>query len=515
VSSFATAIALFAGFHALGLGLALRLRTAADLPPRCLGFLITASTALLSYGVFCLAVLLPSTRSVTLVIVAATMAVSVLATAAALRTGAARAAITATTAWMPPVLAGVLAAVYLWPVLAAGPAINDRLTWTLPPDNILPGLFAHRILNAVGPERTAPLLGPGSDHASERPPLQAAVVVTIGSMVRGSAHEYTILATLCQVQWLPALWLVGAACGLSPRTLAAVLVTCAVSGFFFVNTIYTWPKLFAAALMLGALAVALERPAERPRAAGVRVILVAALCALSLLAHPGSVFTLIAVPACWPLLRRVVPLRATRATAAGAVLMAIVLFVPWLAYQTVVDPPSGRLVRQHLGDGRTDGSVAQAVRRANVERPLGEHVRVRVGNLAAQLGNPLVAIWPQSVARGQQEQFFHHGASLGLLLIGLAAILVAPRAGSADAAVQSLARLALVALALWSILVFAPGQAVIHHGSPVTTALLFFAGAYGLTRLPAPVAWSLFGMHAAAGLLIWFVPIWRGPWAPG
>jgi hypothetical protein len=318
VSSFATAIALFAGFHALGLGLALRLRTAADLPPRCLGFLITASTALLSYGVFCLAVLLPSTRSVTLVIVAATMAVSVLATAAALRTGAARAAITATTAWMPPVLAGVLAAVYLWPVLAAGPAINDRLTWTLPPDNILPGLFAHRILNAVGPERTAPLLGPGSDHASERPPLQAAVVVTIGSMVRGSAHEYTILATLCQVQWLPALWLVGAACGLSPRTLAAVLVTCAVSGFFFVNTIYTWPKLFAAALMLGALAVALERPAERPRAAGVRVILVAALCALSLLAHPGSVFTLIAVPACWPLLRRVVTLRATSCSCRGS-----------------------------------------------------------------------------------------------------------------------------------------------------------------------------------------------------
>jgi hypothetical protein len=236
---------------------------------------------------------------------------------------------------------------------------------------------------------------------------------------------------------------------------------------------------------------------------------------LSLLAHPGSLFTLIAVPVCWPLVRRVVTLRATAGTAATGVVTAILLLAPWLAYQAVIDPPSGRLLREHLGDGRTDGSVARIVLRANIERPLAEHLRVRAGNLAAQLGNPMVAIWPRSIAYGQHEQFFHHGASLGLLLIGLLAILIRPRPGGADDAVRKLALLALVALALWSVLLFAPGQAVIHHGSPVTTALLFFAGAYGLTRLPALIAWPLLAMHAAAGLYIWFLPIWRGPWTTG
>jgi hypothetical protein len=512
VSSVATAIVLFVGFQVLGLGLALRVRAAADLPPRFLGLLITASTALLSYGVFWVAVLMPSMRSV---VVAAVTAVSALVTAAALRTGAARAAVRATTVWMPPLLAGVLAAIYLWPVLAAGPVINDRLTWTLPPDNILPGLFAHRIVTAAGPERAAGLLGPGGDHASERPPLQAAVVVTIGSMVRGSAHEYTILAVLCQAQWLPALWLVGAAGGLSRRTLAVVLVGCAVSGFFFINTIYAWPKLFAAALMLGALAVALEPPAAAPRAATARALAVAALCALSLLAHPGPLFTLIAVPFLWPVLRPVIGLRPTLPAAAGAAAAAIALFVPWLAYQAFIDPPSGRLVRQHLGDGRLEGSVAQAIVRANVERPLGEHVRVRVGNLAAQIGRPLVALRPGSIANGQHEQFFHHGAALGLLLVGLVLVLAPPRPGTPDDVVRRLAIVAFAALASWSLLVFGPNQAVIHHGSPVTTALLFFAGAYGLTRLPAPVAWTLFAAHAGAAFYIWFLPVWRGPWGAG
>ena len=518
VSSFATAVALFAGFHVLGLGLALGLRAAADLPPRYLGFLTTASTALLSYGVFYVAVTTPSMRSVTLVTIAALMAVSVLATAAALRTRAARATLAAPTVWMPPLLAGIVAAIYLWPVLAVGPPINARVAWTLPPDNILPGLFAHRTVTAVGPERTGPLLGPGSDPASERPPLQAAVVVT--HRLDGPWQpptSTTILAAFCQVQWLPALWLVGAACGLSRRTLAVVLVACAVSGFFFVNTIYTWPKLFAAALMLGALALALERPADTRRAARVRVVLVAALCALSLLAHPGSLFTLIAVPVCWPLLRRVVTLRATAGTAASGVLAAALLFAPWLAYQAVVDPPSGRLVREHLGDGRTDGSVAQTVLRANVERPFGEHVRVRAGNLAAQLGNPLVAIWPRSVGARPARAVFPSRR-----VTGSAARSAWRRSSSGlvrAAPDDPVRRLGLVG-ARGPGAVERPGLLARPGGDPSRQPGHHRAAVLRRRLRPdaAPGAADVEPVRRCtrrAGVLIWFLPIWRGPWTAG
>ena len=156
-----------------------------------------------------------------------------------------------------------------------------------------------------------------------------------------------------------------------------------------------------------------------------------------------------------------------------------------------------------------------AIARANVERPLTEQVRVRTANLGSQLGNPLVDVWPGSMARGQKEQFFHHGASLGVLLVGLALALLPPRPGTPDDVVRRLAIIAVVALVSWALLVFGPSQAVIHHGSPVTTVLLFFAGACGLTRLPAPVAWTLLAAHAAAGFYIWFLPVWRGPWVTG
>ena len=509
MSTLVTGLLVVAAVQALGLGPALLLRAWAALPWRFLALLTLLATAVLSYAIFWIAFLAPAVR---LPLVGVTLCASLAAGVVALRRcglGPFR----RRDVWGPPLATALLTAIYVCPTLLGGPGINDRLAWTLPSDNILPGLFAYRVVRHASTERPVPPLWPHGDRASERPPLQAAVVVAAGSFVPGvEGNDYQILATLCQAQWLPALWLIGAGCGFRRRTQAFVLAACAVSGFFFINTIYTWPKLFAASLMLGALAIAMDPPREAAPARRARAILAAALGALSLLAHPGPAFTLLAVPLCWPLLSPIIRLRPTRRTAIAGLVAAAMLFAPWLAYQALVDPPTGRLMREHLADGRADGSVAEAIVRANVARPLAEHVRIRAANLASQVGDLSVVIWPASVGHAQVEQFFHHGASLGVLLLGLVLALAPPRPGTPDDAVRRLAIVALVALALWSLLVFAPGQALIHHGSPVTTALLFAAGAYGLTRLPAAAAWSLLGVHTIAFLYIWLLPVWRGPW---
>jgi hypothetical protein len=511
VSTVITVVLVIAAFHALGVGPALVLRSWTALPWRFLALLSLLATSILSYGVFWISFAVPWLR---LPLVGGVTCASVAVGAVAWYR--ARRGVEHRGGGGPALAATVGAAIYVTPLLLGGPAVNDRFTWKLPSDNILPGLFAHRVVVGDSTVRPVPPLWPGGDRASERPPLQAAVVVTVGSMVPGlGGDEYQILATLCQLQWLPALWLIGVACGFPRRTLAFVLLACALSGFFFVNSIYTWPKLFAASLMLGGLAIALEPSRTDPGAARARALVVSTLCALSLLAHPGPVFTLIALPVMWPVLRPILTIRRSAATLVTAGLVVVTLSAPWLAYQTFIDPPSGRLIREHLGDGQPQGSVLTSIARANVERPLAEHVRIRIANLVSQVGNPFVDIWPGSVARGQQEQFFHHGAALGVLLIGLVMALGPPRAGTPDDAVRRLVLVALVSLALWSLLVFAPGDALVHHGSPVTTALLFFGGAYGLTRLRPVASWSLLGLHAAVCLYLWILPVWRGPWLTG
>jgi hypothetical protein len=512
MSSLATGVWLFLGFHAIGLGPALLLRRWTDLPWRYVCLLTLLASSVLSYAAFWMVFIAPATRPA---VVGAILLGSLAVLPLAVPRGQFAATVGRPSVWGPSLATALLSAACLWPLLISGPRVNDRFAWQLPSDNILPGLFAHVVLRG-STVRPVPPLWPDGDRASERPPLQAAVVAIVGSTVPGiGGDEYQELATWCQAQWLPALFLVGLACGVRRAVLTIALGACVFSGFFFVNTVYTWPKLFAAALMLGALAIAIEPAAASAPAARARTMAAAALATLSLLAHPGPVFSLLAVPLCWRYVRPLLQLPITRAACAWSVLTAAALCGPWVAYQSLVDPPTGRLMREHLGDGRAAESVLVAVSRANLERPLREHLRVGLANVAGQLGNPLAAVWPDSITEGQAQQFFRHGASLGVLLVGLVLVLAWPTSGDAAAdPVRRLAGFALVALILWSVMVFAPGQALIHHGSPVTTSLLFFAGAYGLLNLPRAVAGLLLGAHVLGFFVIWILPMGSGPWQP-
>jgi hypothetical protein len=503
VHSLVTGVALFVGFHLLGAGLAVRLAAWADLRPRFLVALTSMATAALAYGVFWIAYLAPRLRSAA---VLAVLAASCASLGLAWLRPADRARLFAFEAWLPAVLSGILCVAWLPPLLEGLP-INQRVEGrALPSDNILPGLIAYTVVSAPG-GALRPLLDVSGDRASERPPLQAAVTVAVGTLVRGTDDEYQMLATLCQAQWAPAILLLCLTAGLGWRSIAFVLVACATSGFFFINTVFTWPKLFAASLMLAAFAIAIERPSARASAGLARLVLAATAGILALLAHPGPAFTLLAVPLCWPLVRPLVHLRFTWKACVLATVVVVAAVAPWVAYQIAIDPPVNRLVREHLGDGRPGGSALSSVLHANLERPIRDHLSARLANLRMQVGNPTVDVWPGSPGRGQFEQFFSYGSALGVLLAGLVAALWKAEPGTGDEAIRRLGVLALVSLGVWSVLVFPAGGAAIHHSSPVTGALLFVAAGHGMSRLPAPLAGVLLAVHAAAATYIWFWPV--------
>jgi hypothetical protein len=305
---------------------------------------------------------------------------------------------------------------------------------------------------------------------------------------------------IAQVQWVQAMLLLGAVCGFARRQQIVVLTACVLSGFFFVNSVFTWPKLLSAWLFLVALAALLEATGADRTARRRQVVLAGGLAGLAVLAHPGVVFTLLALP----LLFRWRPYRAWLDPVAlgGALCLFLSCVTPWLVYQQRVDPPANRVARIHLAGDHSPGerNVVSAVRDAYRSAPVGTHLAHRARNVAAQF-------WSHDVHRGlririQQLQFFHHVPALGILVIGIVLSMTRP-APPGERAIRHLAGLALFSVLVWIVVMFEGGAAVVHHGSYATTALLFFVGAVGLTRLPWCLTLGLLGAHALLFALVW------------
>ena len=182
-------------------------------------------------------------------------------------------------AWLPIVLSAILMVAYQGYVLWAGVTSTVRFTLPLPPeDNIFPLYFANRLFNGLytpwqtPPPFTTMLL---EAQSSDRPPLQAGVVLAVRALGLGSGRltvtlwSYGVLTAACQLGWVPALYALGRVLRFSRRQFTYVFVACACSGFFLMHSIYTWPKLYAAWLFITGLAFGLYLVRE-PRSQAAR-----------------------------------------------------------------------------------------------------------------------------------------------------------------------------------------------------------------------------------------------------
>ena len=178
---------------------------------------------------------------------------------------------------------------------------------------------------------------------SDRPPLETGFALLQWPLWGGHTQlGYQLLSTGLQVSWLPALWTVLRVRGLGAGRVSAVVLMTAATGAVFFNTIYVWPKMLAGSLALAALAILVSRD-DDDRWAGAG-ILAAALATLSMLAHGGTAFALLALaPFVYRQRRRIT----VRAVAVGAA-VAAVLYLPWTLFQHFVDPPGNRLMKWML-----------------------------------------------------------------------------------------------------------------------------------------------------------------------
>jgi len=376
-------------------------------------------------------------------------------------------------------------------------------------DNAIPLLFAMRVAAHT------PLSGSlvGDWLSSDRPPLQTGFTLLqwplFGS--RGTIQveaAYQLLASGLSVSWVPTLWVVFRVRGIATGRIAVAVMVTALTGFVFVSTLYVWPKLLAGSLALSALAIVVTQDeADGKKGTGVLAL---ALLTLSMLAHGGTAFAVIALlPFAWRLRRRI----NLRAVAASAGVLGA-LYVPWTLYQQFVDPPGDRLLKWQLAGQSivTSDSFFQTLVHNYNQLTFADLLDNKWENLASLVVNPVMArtqgaepAWASGfLGFARIAQVNDLLPATGLLLLGVIALLI-PSSRRKLAALKPLAVFTGIALVAWVILLWG-GEAVAainHQGAYAVTVLFIGMCALAVTALP----WFAMVL-VVAGSMAWFAVSW-------
>ncbi|MDG6101976.1 hypothetical protein Daura_37055 [Dactylosporangium aurantiacum] len=375
-------------------------------------------------------------------------------------------------------------------------------------DNILPQLFADNVHH--GDPRTVTWDWQGSD----RPPLQSGVQLLQAPLTESPAWRvmsYEVLTVLLQVLWLPAMWGLLRALRVTTRAVALVIAVCAGTGLCFFNSVFTWPKLLPAALVLLACGVwFFDRRGWWSWTIG------GLAAGAAMVAHGGVVFTLLPVGAALLLPRH----RPSWASLGAAAAAALLMVAPWVAYQRLYDPPGDRLLKMHLaGIAEPDG------------RPLGELLRVRygadgvTGALANKAANAATLFGVQDVQYQllghrrtsvvRDEEFRYLALSFGALTLGWLALLRRDarrrlRAAADPGRLRLVLGLAGASLAGWVLLMYGPSTTHLHQGSYATMLLLFAGAGVLFSTLPRWLTGFAVAAQAAYWALVWVAAVWKG-----
>jgi len=380
-------------------------------------------------------------------------------------------------------------------------------------DNIIPLIFAGRI---YAHEPVRPFCC-GDWLSSDRPPLQAGIfllerplrIVSIGL-------HYQLLATALQCLWVCGVWCLLTVLEASGHRIRQVIVILICSGFFFYNSVYTWPKLLAAACILFLLSILLDvicsgRPATR-----FQMILAGVCLGLAMMAHPGSVFSLPALSVICLRYRRLFSVRET-----GLVLPVVLVFsLPWSAYQKFVDPPGNRLLKMHLaGEPSVDSrSTWQGITDAYRSHSWREILQFKLSNLATLFGGePLEVLDPgfrrSAIVNSRVAQWEWVWNDIGVLNIGWlgAAWLLFHRRKHSTAVPCSLWFLAvsILNLVVWCAVMFGPNGTLARHSSYADIILLSIGLCGYLFTLPSVIALAVFVLELWNLVAVWafFPPV--------
>lgn len=364
----------------------------------------------------------------------------------------------------------------------------------LPHDSTIPLLIADGLFWGTDPRNVG-----STWRSGDRPPLQTGLWLLEAFPFytsRLSDLGYQVSSSFFQVLWVLSLF---SLCFYSGRkkSFKVAFLFCLFSGFFFVHSIYVWPKLLAANFGMSALILLLYFPNEMKNwcLAGVAL-------GLSLLAHSGSAFTYMALLPYWFLFR---VRGSVKATVSLLIPIAMLMF-PWSMYQKYYDPPGNRLAKLHLaGVEEQDGrSTLQALVDSYSSIKAEVFFEARWKNFTRFWDTLTWEDWRTfNTTRLREGIFFSLFYALGFLCLGI--LLSLFHKGTSTESV--LLGIAFLSLVVWNVLMFLPGNTVIHQGAYLTFFLLFFVGVIGLMEAMKEKVFILIGLQFLSFLAIWFAPL--------
>ncbi|KXU93174.1 hypothetical protein AB839_16610 [Stenotrophomonas sp. DDT-1] len=363
----------------------------------------------------------------------------------------------------------------LFPFRGDGGSWNDAASrWRdLPMDSWLPYVFGEMLAKG---HLDVPMIGDWL--SSDRPPLQVGLYLQMRGLLP-SPHGLTYQGVSTWAQALVMVPLGILAGRLVHRPAQAIsLFVLALSPLMLLNTLFVWPKLIAATFCL--IYYQYLFPLDVHGRPWIKAGIAASL---ALLAHGGALFFLVGVTVlhfAWyrrdslTLLVRTAP-------------VAALLYLPWVAYQRLVDPPGDRLIKWHFA-GRIQAdqdTVLQAISSAYAGLTLGEWISGRAHNLSniikGTFSGPVDAFAillgrnVDSMSQVVNQSFFHLGYSMWfaspLLLVPCIALLRRNADPALRPVVQALAA-AVASLLFWLLVMFESGSTLIHQGAYATVLLL-------------------------------------------
>ncbi len=349
---------------------------------------------------------------------------------------------------------------------------------------------------------------------SDRPPLQVGYVLSQESITVADTESlhYVILCSVVQQLWIVGLWAVLVAARVRRLTAALTMVAALASDIAITNGFYVWPKLIAAAFLLGALALVISPGWSEWRRDWRVGGLLGALIALGMLAHGASIYGLI--PLAFVAAFRGLP--SWRWIGAAAA-VGVVMMGSWSAYQRYDDPPGNRLVKWHLAgvteidDRGSLETIVDSYREAGISGVLENkwnNVKdiTGIARFNEDVGDTLDAIGrakaSEAIVSVRLFRFFELLPLLGLLLIGPIAMAIRRRRRESESD-WSFATTALryvgIGLVFWALLQWGtPGSstAIIHAGTLAIPLVAIAACVVGAAAVSTRLAIAVVAVNA-------------------